>query len=232
VENASGGIRKGRFDIFAAQGWASTAGHTEHSAAYQQSYYLNGGFWINPNWELRLLANYVNARSERPRSEDDAPAKVLPSFKTDSFLSTFTANNAFDKAEGYAKLYYSGTYFYWLDEHDNAPSSSPNYSQQALNMTGLRVKETLRPWEGGRVIAGGDFDLTMTSNLDYNDISPILASFPNMFLFSPYLAGSHTFNFGKWGEFYLAPQAGLRGYVHTLWADALAPQVGLLAVRL
>ncbi|GHV30302.1 hypothetical protein AGMMS4952_17110 [Spirochaetia bacterium] len=60
-ENASFGFRKGRFDIFAAQSWVSTNGHVVHSEAYQQSYYLNAGLWINAYWNLRLLFNFVDA---------------------------------------------------------------------------------------------------------------------------------------------------------------------------
>jgi iron complex outermembrane receptor protein len=227
AETAAFGFKKRAFDIFAAQGWSSTAGHTEHSAAYQQSYYLNSGYWINAYWNLRLLCNFVNARSERPRSDGQNPGDILPSFKTDSFLGTFTANNTFDKAEGYAKLYYSDTNFYWLDE-DAAVAG--DYSIQALKNFGLRAKEKLWLWEGGEIIAGADLDTTVTRNLDHNETRPSVRTvFPDMFLFSPYLAASHTFNLGKYGAFFIVPQAGLRGYIHTLWADALAPQFGLLA---
>jgi iron complex outermembrane receptor protein len=232
AETASFGFKRGAFDVYAAQSWTSTEGHREHSAAYQQSYYLNSGWAFNANWNLRALANYVNARSERPRRLDQNPLEVLPSFYTSSFLGTLTVNNDYPRAGGYLKLYYSGTDFYWLDEN---PSPSPRsekdyYSLQTLKMPGLRFKETLRPWEGGEIIAGGDLDLTLTSNYDNNDDGPaVLSRFPSMLLMSPYLAASHTFSFGREGAFYLTPQAGARGYLHTLWANAFAPQFGLTA---
>jgi iron complex outermembrane receptor protein len=227
AETASLGFKRKAFDIFAAQGWTSSAGHTEHSAAYQQSYYLNSGFAFNPSWSLRLLGNYVDARSERPRREGQSPAEILPSFRTGSILGTLTLNNLFDRAEGYAKLYYSDTQFSWLDENPSVPG---DYSLQSLKNLGVRLKETLRLWQGGEIIAGGDFDFTMTSNLDHNESrASVLTAFPDMLLISPYLAASHTFSFGKYGAFYLVPQAGFRGYVHSLWANAFAPQFGLLA---
>lgn len=229
-ETAAFGYRKRAFDIFAAQGWASTEGHREHSAAYQQNYYLNTGWWINPYWDIRLLGNFVNAQSERPRREGQNPADILPSFKTDSFLGTLTVNNTLDKAAGYAKLYYDYTDFYWLDENPRPlhPDTKEYYSIQRLRNFGARLKETLRLWQGGEIITGGDFDFTLTSNLDHNDDNPaVLTAFPDMFLFSPYIAASQTFNFGKYGEFYIIPQAGVRGYIHTVWADAAAPQFGL-----
>jgi iron complex outermembrane receptor protein len=224
-ESASFGCKRDAFDIFAAQCWSSTAGHTEHSAAYQQSYYLNGGVTFNDNLNLRALANYVNARSERPRREGQNPADILPSFKTDSFIGTLTANNSYSRAAGYAKLYYSSTDFYWLDED---PSVSGDYSIQALRNFGARLKENLWLWKGGELIAGGDFDFTTTVNLDHNETRPsVRTAFPDMFLFSPYIAASHRF--GGEDGFHAAPQAGIRGYIHTLWADAAAPQFGLVA---
>jgi iron complex outermembrane receptor protein len=232
-ETVAFGYRKRAFDVFAAQGWASTEGHREHSAAYQQNYYLNTGWWINPYWDIRLLGNFVNAQSERPRREGQNPADTLPTFKTDSFLGTLTVNNTFDKAAGYAKLYCDYTDFYWLDENPRPPNPAPKdyYSIQTLRNFGARLKESLWLWKSGEIIAGSDFDFTLTSNIDNNDDQPeLLTAFPDMFLFSPYLAASQTFSFGTYGEFSIIPQAGVRGYIHTLWADAFAPQFGLTLV--
>jgi iron complex outermembrane receptor protein len=225
AENASGAYKKNAFDVFAAQSWTSSKGHTEHSAAYQQSYYLNTGWAFNKNWNLRLLGNYVNARSERPRREGQSPSDILPSFKTNSFLSTLTANNNYDKASGFIKIYYSNTDFYWEDEN---PAVAGDYSIQTLTATGVRMKETLWLWEGGEIIVGSDFDLSITRNLDHNESFPSVRSeFPTMFLFSPYIAASHTF--GKDEGFHFIPQAGARGFIHTVWANAFAPQAGFVA---
>lgn len=72
-EHASFGFKKKAFDIFAAQSLSSTEGHTGHSAAYRRSYYLNTGWTFNENWNARLLGNYANARSERPRGKGKTP---------------------------------------------------------------------------------------------------------------------------------------------------------------
>ena len=97
-ETASFGLKYQFFDIFASQSWNSTAGHTEHSAAYQQGYYLNSGFRFGSNWNLRLLGNFVNAHSERPRREGQSEADILPAFKTNSALTTLTLNNRYANA--------------------------------------------------------------------------------------------------------------------------------------
>jgi iron complex outermembrane receptor protein len=224
-ENVSFGYKHQAFDIFAAQSWTSTAGHTEHSAAYQQSYYFNSGWTFNANWNLRLLGNFVNARSERPRREGQSAEDILPSFLTNSALTTVTANNNYDKALGYVKAYYSHTDFHWEDESSTVPGE---YSIQDITAAGVRLKENLWLWENGEIIAGSDFDWTIVSNLDHNEISSsVYSDFPDMFLFSPYLAASHTFGRSDW--FHATPQAGVRGYMHMVWANAAAPQIGAVA---
>ncbi|MDR2494165.1 MAG: TonB-dependent receptor plug domain-containing protein [Spirochaetaceae bacterium] len=225
AENLSFGFKKKAFDIFAAQSWTSTEGHEEHAKAYRQSYYLNTGWTFTPNWDIRLLGNFVNARSERPRKEGQDAAEILPSFRTDSGIATLTVNNTFDKAKGYGKAYLSRTAFYWEDEN---PSLDGDYSIQDITVVGFRMKESLWLWPNGEIIAGMDIDWTRTRNLDHNEAWPsVLSEFPDMFLFSPYLAASHYFGKPDW--FHITPQAGIRAYVHTVWANTAAPQFGVVA---
>jgi iron complex outermembrane receptor protein len=47
-----------------------------------------------------------------------------------------------------------------------------------------------------------------------------------MTLFSPYMAVSQYF--GSAEDFHLIPSAGVRGYIHNLWANMAAPQAGLV----
>jgi len=225
-ELASFGYKKSftghAFDAFAAQSWQSTKGHTEHSAAYQQSYYFNGG-WSYNAWNVRYLVNYVDSKSERPLQEGQSETAILPSFVTRSLLNTLTANHKYSKAEGYVKAYCNNTNFRWLDENPAVPG---DYSVQYLNTFGARAKETLHLWPGGEVIAGSDFDWTLSENLDHNETAQSVRSrFPDMFLFSPYIAASHTLG-GPEG-WHIAGQAGVRGFVHNVWADAAAPQFGI-----
>jgi iron complex outermembrane receptor protein len=222
-ENASFGIRKGRFDVLAAQSWVSSDGHVVHSGAYQQSYYLNTGLWINAYWNLRLLGNFVDAKTEKPPYIGQSKADILPFYTTDTLFSTATLNNEFDNAEGFIKVYYNYTNFRIFDEDARPPSG---WSKQLLHAFGGRAKETWHLWEGGEIISGMDLDFSQTSNEDHNPPSGTVDyyHFPDMVLFSPYAAISHFFILNK---FRIIPSAGLRGYVHSVWANQAAPQAGL-----
>jgi iron complex outermembrane receptor protein len=227
AENAALGIRKGPFDFYAAQSWASTEGHMVHSGAYQQNYYLNSGFWINAYWNARALLNFVDAETLQAPSADNSKSDILATFKTDTLFSTLTLNNGYDKAAGFIKLYYNYTDFSWLDDNVKVPG---DFSRQLLNGWGLRAKETFSFWEGSDLTAGVDLDMNLIENEDHNTLSPsVTTHFPRSTLFSSYVAASQFFSLP--GDFYLIPQAGLRGFVHSLWENALSPQGGLTAGR-
>jgi iron complex outermembrane receptor protein len=224
-ENAAFGLRRGPFDVYAAQSWVSTEGHVVHSAAYQQSYYLNLGFWINAYWNLRLLGNFVDAETGEPPKTGQSKDDILSTFKTDTIFATATANNEYDNARGFVKLYYTFTDFKWLDEDRRNPG---DWSRQALNAWGLRAKEALSFWKGSDLAAGIDLDMNQTVNEDHNTLAPsVITDFPLSILFSPYAAASQAFTPGK--GFYLVPSTGIRGYVHSLWENSLSPQAGLVA---
>jgi iron complex outermembrane receptor protein len=97
-----------------------------------------------------------------------------------------------------------------------------------MTASGIKLRETFFPWEDGEVIAGADLDKARLNNFDHNTgTQSVMYDFPDMTLFSPYLAASQYF--GAKEGFHLAPSAGVRGYVHTVWANMAAPQAGLLA---
>jgi iron complex outermembrane receptor protein len=223
-QNAAGGWRRGPFDIYAAQSWISTGGHVFHSGAYQQSYYFNTGLWLNAYWNLRLLGNFVDAETMQAPRTGQKKSEVLSNYKTDTIFTTFTANNEYDKAAGFVKMYYNFTDFRILDE-----GSAGAWSRQALNGWGLRAREVFSFWKGSDLTGGLDLDMSATVNENHKSASTILADFPMSTLLSPYIAASQYFSLGR--RFYIIPSAGLRGYFHSVWAAGLSPQAAIVAGR-
>jgi iron complex outermembrane receptor protein len=231
ADNEALGWKSGKFDIYAAHSWVTTEGHTEHSGASQQSYYVNTGFRINTHWEARFLANSVDAATEQPRAKDQLKSTVLSVYDTNTVFSTMTLNNNFDKASGFLKLYYNDTDFYWRHES----GVQDDWSKQSAIGSGLRIRESFFPWEGTEFIAGLDLDKTLAANEDHNSgfesdgvtlRKSVYTDFPDMTLFSPYAAFSQY-----WGEtdgFHFIPSAAARVYLHNLWANSFAPQAGLV----
>ena len=224
-QNAAFGLQTGRFDIFAAQSWMSTIGHAVHSGARQQSYYLNTGFGLNPNWELRLLGNYVGALTEQAPRAGQSMDDILSSYRTNSVFSTLTLNNEFSNANGFLKLYYNNTQFTWLDENPVVPGE---WSLQSLQAFGVKAREELTVFEQGTIVSGMDLDWMLMVNEDHNITSPtIITTFPAMIMFSPYAGVS--WQFGSDESLRVTPSAGIRAFFHRVWANQLAAQ-GALSV--
>jgi iron complex outermembrane receptor protein len=111
AENAAFGFKSGAFDVYGAQSWVSADGHVDHSAARQQSYYLNLGYALNDFWGLRALVNYASAQTEQPRAAYQLKTDVLSRYDTDGLLGTLTLDNHVEKASGFIKLYINDTDF-------------------------------------------------------------------------------------------------------------------------
>lgn len=228
ADNQAFGLREGAFDMYAAQSWISSDGYGEHSRAQQQSYYLNMGFQVNDNWNLRLLANYVDAQTLNPDMTDGT--KSYPErFDTETTFTTLTVSHDYERAAGYLKFYYNNTDFDLLGENAGA-----RWSRQALDMSGFRAKEILNLWDGGEIIAGFDLDKTGLTNTQRNRNGRPFPSgrtervwdFPDQTLLSPYMAVSQYF--GEAEGFHIMPSAGLRFYRHSVFADKTSPQAGLV----
>jgi iron complex outermembrane receptor protein len=225
AENASVGYKKDNFDVYAAQSWISTGGHTDHSSASQQNYYLNFGLAAGENWNVRLLGNYVNAQTSQPRQKGQSPGDILQRYDTNTIFATATVNNDYGIAYGFIKFYYNNTDFYIRHESNRFD----DWSKQPLTATGVKAKETLSLFKGNELVTGIDLDRFQTSNEDHNTApgaSTVISLFPDMLLFSPYLAMSHYF--GAKEKFHIIPSAGIRGYIHDAWANKAAPQAGLV----
>jgi iron complex outermembrane receptor protein len=223
-ENLGFGLRKGPFDVYAAESFVSTEGHIVHSGARQQNYYLNTGYWINAYWNVRAIFEFTDAETLQAPAAGQSKSDILATFKTGSIFTTATLNNEYDRAKGLLKLYYNHTDFDWLDDN---PQAEGDYSKQLLRGGGLRARETFSIREGS-LAAGTDLDINMTTNEDHNTTSAsVITRFPLATLFSPYAAASYTFRPG--GDFYLIPQGAFRGFVHSVWDNSVSPQAGITA---
>ena len=223
LENAAFGLRKGHFDIFAAQSWTSSNGHVVHSGAYQQSYYLNAGILLNPYWELRLLGNYVDAQTEQAPYTGQSRNDILSEYQTNGFFSTATLTNEYPNAKGFLKLYFNNTQFKWLDEEPRIPG---DWSLQALDAFGAKAREELTFFEKLNVVIGMDIDWMLMKNEDHNTTRPsVTTNFPAMILYTPYAGASWLF--GDEEKLSITPSAAIRGYFHSVWANEASWQGGL-----
>ncbi len=240
-QSLSGGHRAGPFDLYLSQSWTSTDGHVDHSRAQQQSYYVNTGFRINQEWDLRFLASYVNAQTLAPKP-DNSPGASQPMaerFDTETLFSTLTLNHHYGQFEGFVKAYWNDTDFDLLEElNDGVPYAGGGVSSvQEIMLYGIRAKEEMRLWKGGEIVAGADLDYSELTNIQKTNSGLAVPgvnggrvkrvwNFPDITLFSPYIAVSQRI--GVSGSFHLVPSAGIRIYAHDEFESAASPQTGIV----
>jgi len=246
-QSLSGGVKKGPYDFYVSQSWASTDGHVDHSRAQQQSYYANLGYQINKEWNIRFLANQVNSQTLAPMPNVTPTATNGVSwpgaerYDTETFLTTLTLNHQYEKFSGYLKAYRNDTDFDLLQELTNgkryAGGTDGLWSRQEISLYGIRGKEKLHLWSGGEILFGADLDMTELKNTQRTVSGLAVAGinggraervwdFPDTTLFSPYLAVSQMV--GRSEDFHIIPSAGFRYFKHNEFEDKSAVQAGLV----
>lgn len=247
-QSLAGGRKKGPFDFYLVQSWVSTDGHRENSRAQQQNYYANLGYEFSKEWNIRLLASYVDSQTVAPRpAVTPTPTNgiswpMAERFDTGTFFTTLTLNHQYERFGGYLKAYWDNTDFDLLQELTNGQryggGTGGLKSRQEISLYGVRLREKLHLWSGGEILAGVDLDKTELKNtqrtysgLAVPGINGGLAArvweFPDIRILSPYIAVSQLF--GDSEGFRIVPSAGFRYFDHNEFKDKSSGQAGLVA---
>jgi outer membrane cobalamin receptor len=246
-ESVAGGLKKGPYDVYVAQSWASTDGHRDHSRAQQQSYYVNLGYQIDKAWNIRFLANYVNSQTVAPMPDVTPTATngvswpAAERFDTENTFTTLTLNHQHERTGGYLKAYWNETDFDLLQELTNgiryANGSGGVWSRQEITLYGVRAKEALHLWAGGEILVGADVDMTEAKNTQRTFSGRAVSGvnggravrvwdFPDTTLVSPYVAASQMI--GASEGFHIIPSGGFRYFFHNEFEDEPSYQAGLV----
>ena len=249
-ESLSTGVKKGPFDIYAAQSRLQTQGNRANSGSWQQNYYANTGYQLTKEWNIRVLANYVKGSTDAPMPNKIPTATngvswpMAESFDTETFFGTLTLNNKYEYATGYIKAYLNRTDFDLVQEFNSATGQRYGgvtgglKSRQEIRLQGFRGRETFTFWKGGEIRLGADFDMTNLENTESTytgyaspgingGLSKREWDFPDTWLFSPYGAISQTF--GRPEGFHLTASTGGRYYDHNEFKSKSAGQAGVVA---
>ncbi len=246
-QSLSAGLKKGPYDVYASQSWASSGGHRAHSRAQQQSYYVNTGYAVTDHWTTRFLANYTGSQTLAPLPET-TPATtngvswpMAERFDTGTFLATLTLNHRYDHINGYFKAYVNDTDFDLLQELNKGVryggGSGGLSSRQHILLYGIRLKEKGVFWPGGEIIFGADLDLSELKNTQKTEsglavpginggLAQRVWNFPKTTVLSPYVAVSQMLGLRE--GLHATPSAGYRHLHHSEFQSASSYQAGLV----
>ena len=208
VEQFSLRGRSGDLDYSLAQGYAKSSGHRDDSQGRLANFMGRVGYKLNPQWSVSALMLKTDNSASDPGHSSTMLGKGHQ-YDTSGELAALTVAHDYEWVKGEVKAY----------SNAGQAIQSPGFTTD-FEMTGIRWREEIKTWVGGKMLAGLDVDHMSGT------VSPIGFSSEKLSLTSPCVALSHTQNIGQgWG---ITPSAGMRGYDHNVLSDALAPHAALV----
>ncbi len=229
TEQASLTGKQDAIDFVFAEGYAKSNGHRKDADGELSNAMGRLGYQINDNWKANVGFVYVNNSVSDPGDARIARPAVTPKYKTEASMLSASLTHNFDNLKGELKVYKNSSRGYLYD-----PSNANGWGTftQNSDMTGLRWKEEILPWQGGKFTAGLDLD---SSSGDVN--GPHTGgsmgvtgknNLPNFSVTSPYLGYSHSIPVS--GEWTILPSVGVRYYDSNKFGSETAPHAGLSLV--
>ncbi len=192
------------FDYYFVGSHRESAGHRKHADGEVDSLYGRIGYQLDEHWDLSLQLAHTEGWAHDPRAKDAPPIPIAEEFGTDNELYILTVSHAYERAEGFIKLYYEDGEIDWSQYDAAVPEVW--WSRTDYDNYGVRVQEKLHLWEGGEIVLGYDHDLYGGLSREDRPSGEKGRSDKHFRNRAPYAMVSHTFG-DAWR---FTPSAGLR----------------------
>lgn len=208
VEQLDVAGRQGPVDYSFAQGYANSDGHRASADGRLNSFMGHVGYQLNDHWSVGILA-----LTSRNSASDPGDVVTLANkgnqYDTSGTLTAVTLAHEFEGLKGSLKVY----------DNSGEGIQNPGITSK-FKMSGIRLREEAKAWQGGLVSLGLDIDRM-------SGTSPTLGFDSGTFtLTSPYVGLSQSIVLS--GGWTLTPSAGVRFYHHDEYGDETAPHAGLV----
>lgn len=226
VGTAEHGGKQDRFDYYLGGGYRSSDGHRDNADGELKNLYGRAGYRLTDNWDLSVFGLWNDNYADDPGRVDADPAEREGRYETRTTMTVATIANRYDSAEGHVKFYWNEGEGDWL----NQPTGNPDVREDLFNdfrFYGLKAREALRPWEGGELVLGLDWDTTEGDyDQEFSNGTKDRWDGHDFTIFSPYTALSQQF--GHKDCFYAIPSAGVRYYDNSDFDEEWAPHAGFI----
>jgi iron complex outermembrane receptor protein len=226
VGTAEHGGKQDRFDYYLGGGYRTSDGHRDNADGELKDLYGRAGYRLTDNWDLSVFGLWNDNYADDPGREGADPAEREGRYETRTTMTVATIANHYGAAEGHIKLYWNQGEGDWLSQ----PTGTPGVREDLFNdflYYGLKAREALRPWDGGELILGLDWDITEGDyDQRFSDGTTDRWEGHDFTIFSPYTAISQRF--GRKDGFYVIPSAGVRYYDNSDFDEEWAPHAGLI----
>lgn len=227
VGAAEHGYRDGALDCLAGGAYRRSDGHRDDADGRMANGYVNVGYALAEQWDLRLFTLASDNRAKDPGPRGAPPAQKQGTYDTQAWLTTLTLAHDLERARGMVKLYATVGEGDWLHQ----PTTTPGVTEDLFNdflFLGCKLRETVEPWAGGEVVGGVDLDYTQ-GDYDEKMSDGTRDRWPShdFTILSPYLCVSHRL--GEEEGLHVTPSAGVRFYHNSDFDPEWAPHAGVVA---
>lgn len=226
IESIEHGGKIKNTDYYLLQSFKQSSGHRDNAGGELQDYFARIGHNISEAWRISITANATHNSADDPGPEK-RPQERQGTFKTEDNLGIVNLSHTYDIAKGDLKFYWNNGKASWKDQYDLTNLFHYDTITKFDNY-GIRAREVFKPWTGGALTTGADWDCTSgTVAIDRELSRPDSYFSRDTFrILSPYLSLGHEFQlFNQWT---LIPSAGVRYYNHSDFDARWAPQAGLV----
>lgn len=222
IETAEHGGKVGTFDYYLGQSFRRSSGHRDNSDGRLTNYFGRVGMELGENWDVAAFGLHTDNFARDPGIEGREAATRQGKYETSAWLGHVTLSHAYEMFEGSLKVFANSGKGDWYDQ---LPPSKDLWNE--FTFSGVRAREILRPWSGGEIIAGLDWDV-IDGKLEAKNAAGVRANWdgPTMRILSPYVAVSQLI--GDLDGFHAIPSAGVRHYNHNEFDAKTAPHAGLV----
>lgn len=198
------GGRSGPLDWLVTASHRSSDGHRPDAGGEVDAASGRVGYTFSEHWDVSLRLDWTDAWADDPEAVGAPPQPVVERFASDAAFAVATLAHRHRLGEGHLKL--------WLDHGDldwlqwDAAAAEPFRSLTASRNWGARLRETLRPWDGGELLVGVDHDDYGGEFVEQRPAGPRNPNNVRLRATAPWVMVSHVFG----TEATVTPSAGVR----------------------
>lgn len=225
MQSAEHGAKSGPLDYYFVQSFRESDGHRPFASGHLENYLFRVGYDLNDYWNASVLYHRTDNVSEDP---GDIRTGIRDGrFNTETDFGVVTFANAYEKTDGYLKLYWDSGSIDWVDQFSFPSGPNNEDTLSDWDNYGIRARQIFRPWEGAEFMIGHDLDY-ISGKAFFADPPNPNRSFPRETyrISQPYFLASQRVDLAE--DVWIKPSAGVRGFFHDTYGDETGPQAGVV----
>ncbi len=226
IFRAAHGLKQDAFDYFVNASYRESQGHRSDSGGIVKDAFGRAGYEISKNWYASFLFDHTDGDVENPQKVGVSMPPRTETYRTDNELYMLSVSHAYESFDGSLKLSFEDGRINWRQWDASVPE--PFDSNTDYKNYNVRLREAYRPWKGGELVAGWDFESFGGDFVERRPSGDRSKANPRFFNTGPYALASQSFH-ALDDELEITPSAGARYNYSRYYDHDWGAQAGLRA---